>query len=76
MRRENDEMQMEIEFILDEETTGVYDIKTFDVHFPMKVMTDQLDDGLANGKLTVKYYLDINFESQGLFEVNISFKEE
>ncbi len=76
MIRENDEMKMDVEFILDENTSGVYDIKQFGVHFPVKVMTDTLDDGYEQGFIKVKYYLELNFEDQGLFEVNISFRED
>jgi uncharacterized beta-barrel protein YwiB (DUF1934 family) len=76
MIRENDEMRMEVEFIQDENTSGVYDIKQFGVHFPVKVMTDSVEDGYEQGVIRVKYYLELNFEDQGLFEVNISFKEE
>lgn len=73
--RENDEMKMDVLFDDTSETDGEYFVKQFDMHLPLKIFTDELNFDFTNGRIKVKYYLELNMENQGLFELDIYFQE-
>ncbi len=74
MERENEEMRMSLLFDEEVEHQSDYYYKDLDFNIPMSTITEELRVNLPGGQIFVKYYLDLNMENQGCFELEINFE--
>jgi len=74
MERENKEIKMSLTFKEDAEYASEYYYKDLDFNIPLSTMTEELRVNFGGGQIYVKYYLDLNMENQGCFELEINFE--
>jgi uncharacterized beta-barrel protein YwiB (DUF1934 family) len=74
MERENQEMKMSLIFEEDNEHASDYFYKDLDFKIPLSTMTEEARVNFGGGQIYVKYYLDLNMENQGCFELEINFE--
>lgn len=73
LERDNETFYMKMIFNPDLETHGDYHIKEFGLNINLQIYTDDIK--IEDDFIFVKYYLKLNLEDQGLFELSIRFKE-
>ena len=73
IHKENSESILDLNFILNKETNGIYFIKDMNYNMDAKVLTKELL--LNKDKISINYELYLQEEFIGLFSFNIDIKE-